>query len=530
MQLRTGLAFLLVTMSFLPISGVLAQQGYEPVRFTVSKFTINGDNPIGDKADKVLAPYIGEQSGLEGLSAAADALEQAIIKEGFSFYRVSLQPQELTSGTVQFQVIKFAIGSINVSGNEFFDQENIEHSLPLLKSGETPNTKTLSRSLKLANNHASKNILLKFKEGESGDTIDADITVKDQNPQIFFVTLDNTGSEDTKEVRTTLGYQHGNLFNKDHSLTATLTVAPEDPDATTQIGFNYHLPMYRHGANLDFLFSDSEINSGTVGSGIAINGKGQVLGFTYTRPLLTDTNFNHQWTAGFQNKSFDNEITVGTTPISSKVISSPLILGYSFNYATQSGAINGGISADGNMGVGGDNTDAAYAAVRTGAEKSWSTVKYNLSYDHVFAKNWLIHGGFMGQSSSDNLISGEQFGVGGSASLRGFEERSVTGDIGNYLTLEVWTPAYFGARYLFFIDNASVETNDTPGASDATSFDLASYGIGARWSWKQQLSVSLDVGVISKGLSPTEGANTGSTDPINLDDDTKAHFNLIYRF
>mgnify|MGYP003978472481 FL=1 len=43
-----------------------------------------------------------------------------------------------------------------------------------------------------------------------------------------------------------------------------------------------------------------------------------------------------------------------------------------------------------------------------------------------------------------------------------------------------------------------------------------------RWSWKQQLSVSLDVGVINEG----GGADTS----INQDGDSKAHFNMVYRF
>ena len=537
MLLRTGYVLLLVALGFMPLTSVSAQETYEPVRFSVSNFLIQGDNPIGEKADKVLAPYIGEQSGLEGLSAAADALEQAIIKAGFSFHRVSLPPQQLTSGTVEFKIVKFEIGVINVTGNQFFDQQNIERSLPLLQSGITPNTKALSRSLKLANNHASKNIQLRFKEGEEGDTIDADITVQDQNPQIFFVTLDNTGSGDTKEFRSTLGYQHGNLFNRDHSLTATLTIAPEDPSATTQFGLNYHMPLYEHGANLDFLLSDSEVNSSTpqvvpvgVSAGnVELNGKGQVFGVTYARPMLTNTSFNHQWSVGFQNKTFDNQISVGA-PIP-KIISAPLILSYGFSNSFKAASISGNLSLNANTGIGSANEDSIYDEIRSGADKSWSSVKYSFSLDRAFAEKWLFHAGLSGQNSSDLLISGEQFGAGGSGSLRGFEERSVTGDSGHQLSFEVWSPAFWGVRYLVFIDQASVEVNETPASNDGATYDLSSYGVGLRWSYKQQLSVSLDVGIINDGLGEDEGVNNNpQTEDVNIDGDTKAHFNLIYRF
>lgn len=492
-----------------------AQTSYEPVRFTVDQFLIKGDNPIGSKASKVLNPFLGEQSGLEGLSAAADALEQAIISAGYSFHRVSLPPQQLTSGSVEFEIVRFAIGNINISGNQFFDRENIERSLPQLSSGSTPNTKELSRSLRLANNHAAKSTVLKFKEGTEPDTIDADITITDQSPQIYFLTVDNTGSEESEEIRTTFGFQHGNLFNKDHAITATLTVSPEDADATTQIGLNYHIPLYAHGANLDFLISNSEINSGVVGQDIAINGKGSMFGATYSRPMLTDTNFNHHWSAGFQNKTFENDIDFGTSTDQSDVVSSPLELGYGFTYSSRNGGFSGGLVYAVNLEAGSNNSDEDYAAVRPGAESAWSAIRYSLAYDHVTESNWLIHAGLSGQQSDDLLISGEQFGVGGSSTLRGFEERSITGDSGHQVSLELWTPPYAGMRFLVFTDNASVEFNE------GESFDVSSAGLGLRWSWKKQLSISLDYGVI------IEGGGVDTT--INQDDD-KAHFNLVYRF
>jgi len=76
----------------------------------------SGDNPLGDRAQELLRPYLGEQSGLEGLSAAADALEQALIEAGYSFHRVSLPPQSLDSGQVELRVVAFALGQIAIEG------------------------------------------------------------------------------------------------------------------------------------------------------------------------------------------------------------------------------------------------------------------------------------------------------------------------------------------------------------------------------------------------------------------------------
>jgi len=135
--------------------GSIAQDTLQQIRFDVERFEVIGDNPIGERASKVLSPYIGEQYGLEGLSAARDALEQAIIEAGFAFHRASLPPQDLLAGTVKFKISRFAIGKIAVEGNQYFDDENITGSVPELQVGETPNTRLLSRSLKIANEHPS---------------------------------------------------------------------------------------------------------------------------------------------------------------------------------------------------------------------------------------------------------------------------------------------------------------------------------------------------------------------------------------
>lgn len=506
----------------------VAQTGFEPVQFTVNSFTVSGDIPIGvSRAQEVLKPFLGEQYGLAGLSAAADALERDLIDNGYSFHRVNLPPQELNAGTIEFEVLKFAVGQVKISGNQYFDQDNILHSLPELREGKTPNTMELSRSLKLANKHASKNLSLKFLEGSAEDTIDAAVTVQDRSSQVVFVSLDNSGPKDDNEWRSTVGYQHGNLFNKDHAITATATFAPEDPSATRQFGVSYHIPMYDHGANLDFLVSDSEIDSGEVADDVSVSGAGSVFGATYSRPMLTDTNFNHQWSVGILSKSFENDLDIAGNKVQSDVLSFPLELGYAFDYTARSSMITGGITFATNIDSGSNNTDEDYAAVRPGAKNDWSALRYRLGYDLFFAQKWMFHAGLSGQYSSDLLISGEQFGVGGSSSMRGFETRSVTGDTGNQLSFEVWSPAFYGVRYLAFVDTARLEFN-SDGANVGEDYDVSSFGVGLRWSWKQQLSISLDYAVINEGVDTDPDTVTG--DPVNQDDDDKAHFNLVYRF
>ena len=503
---------------------LFSQGGWSQVddlSFTVNEFVVSGDNPLGDRALAILKPYAGEQSGLEGLSAAADALEQALIDAGYSFHRVSLPPQPLDSGRVELRVVAFVLGKIDIEGNRFFDRDNILNALPQLQPGAAPNTRLLGRSLDMANEHPARQIQLTFRESDQPDAIDAALSVGDSSPQIYFLNLDNSGASDGEAFRATLGYQHGNLFNRDHALTATLTFAPEDPSSTRQFGLNYHLPLYAHGAFLDFLLSDSEVSGGTVAENVEVSGKGSVFGISYRRPLLSSGRLRHSWRAGLQYKLFNNSVDLSGNSLESDVLSLPLELGYRLDYGFRQFLLGLDLALLKNIESGSHNTPEDYDLARIGAEPDWSALRYRISLERPFGGDWLLRYSMKGQSSSDRLISGEQFGVGGAASLRGFEERSVTADEGWQQSLELWTPARSGLRGLLFVDAASLQNNPLPNTAEPKE-SLSSWGLGLRWSWKRQLSIALDHGIIVDG---------GGSDPeINQDGDSKTHFNLIYRF
>ena len=101
----------------------------------------------------------------------------------------------------------------------------------------------------------------------------------------------------------------------------------------------------------------------------------------------------------------------------------------------------------------------------------------------------------------------------------------MTGDSGYLLNFEVWFPPVtdYDLRFSAFIDIAHTEFNDgdQPG-NDGVDFDLSSAGVGMFWSWKDNLSVSLNYGVIGEG--------GGLDETINDDGDDKLHVSAVYRF
>jgi hemolysin activation/secretion protein len=136
----------------------------------------------------------------------------------------------------------------------------------------------LSRQLLLANEHTAKDVELKIIAGAGPQEVDLVLEVDDRRPWTLFAGLDNTGTEETGELRATVGAQHSNLFERDHSLTATYTTAPEHLSAVKQYGVFYRVPFYRASGVLSAFAVRSDVDSGTVAGSFDVTGRGDFYG------------------------------------------------------------------------------------------------------------------------------------------------------------------------------------------------------------------------------------------------------------
>ena len=493
----------------------IAQQNLE---FTVSSFLIEGDNPISQSDSlKIVQEFTGKQSGFEGLNTAREALEQELARQGFPFYRVTLPPQELLDGAVTFKIVKFRLGKVIVEGNEYFSTQNIRNSVPQLLEDVSPNTQKISRSLSIANGNPAKSISLSFKGSEQSEHIDAVLKVKEQNPQLYYIQLNNSGTEDGAESRVSLGYQHNALWNRDHGLTLSYTTSPEDTAALSQWGLTYRMPMYEHGATLSFLVSDSEIDSGVVADDFEISGSGSVFSVDYKRPLARSGNFSHSINIGIASKSFDNNVSFLGAQIGNDIVTQPLTLGYKGAWLKPTGQWSFSIDTAANISGGSGNEDEDYEKLV--AEADWLAIHYGVNYIHRFSNHSLFNFSLSGQQSSDLLVSGEQFGIGGASSVRGYDERGVAGDEGYDISLEYWLKPLtsYDIRLLVFYDAGTVTINE-PQLGEQRSQSISSSGIGLRYNWKQTISINLDLAVAMDDSGVTQ------------DGDSKAHISVLVRF
>jgi hemolysin activation/secretion protein len=523
MSIRRALSILrimLILLSSLASSALLyAAEELPAVRFTVHEFIIKGENPLSNElAQSIVAPFLGDHEGLEGILEAAAELESAILQAGHSFHRVILPPQTVDQGQIQLEVITFKLAKITTSGNQHFSEKNIIASLPGLKSGTVPDTKELSRELIVANEHPSKQVTIRMKHSTVANSLDAELTVKDQRPWQFFTGLNNIGTDETGEYRVTGGYQHTNLLGRDDSFTLSYTTSPGHFSDVKQYGANYRFPLYALSGSLSFYYSKSDVDSGTIEQVFDVSGAGKFSGGSYTHTFRNRNNYRHRLSLGIDDKSFENNIDFQGVPLGVNVRSRPLTLTYSGEWRMERASVNFQMNYVRNLNGGNRNNGATYAAARLGASQTWEALRFLSSGNVSLPKGWLLKGIFSGQYTNEPLISGEQFGLGGANSVRGFEERAVTGDRGVRFSLEAWTPPLkYNVRLLGFLDAGYTKTVDVPiGQIDDDT--IASIGLGLRWQWNGKLSVNIDYG---HEVNAASVANAGGV---------KSHLSVFYRF
>ena len=491
------------------------------VTFTVKTFKVDGDNPLpADVTQEALSLYLGEHGGLDGLLAAADALEKQLRVAGYSFHRVSLPGQTLADGVVLLRVIEFKVANIEISGNEFFSPENLLRSLPELRTGTAPNTDRLGRSVALANEHPAKRIDLTFSESKQESSVNAKLKVKDERVWNVFSSLDNTGTAATGNYRLSLGAQHTNLFDRDHVLTMSYSTSPGHFDDVKQLGINYQIPFYSLASKLTLTFSDSDVNSGQVADFFTVSGAGRVYAARLVHKFLRRGKYDHSLTIGAEDKLFVNNIDFLGAPIGVDVRSTPASVTYNGLLQSTRSRFDFRVSFARNLGLRSNNDSATYAASRSGANANWQALRYKFNGDYYLDGGWVLRGRIDGQWANEPLIAGEQFGIGGARSVRGFAERDVTGDRGFSLGGELWSPPVAklnNLRVVGFIEGGQA-TVERPAAGQLESVSIASGGLGIRFQFKKYLSGALDVAhVINDGGTEADGA-------------TNAHFSLFARY
>lgn len=541
---RLGLATIMLTCIGMAPSLSQAVETYTTPtspRFDIVRFQIEGNTLIpASELDAIVEPYTGKSKDFGDVQSAMQALQQAYQQLGFQAVRVILPEQALENGVIRVNVIQQKIAKVEVLNNHFFDDVNILNTVPALQVGQPPNARAVASNLRVANENPAKYASVHFKTNEQNpDGIDATVRVIDEKPQKYFLTLDNTGNEQTKDVRIGIGYQNYNLFNRDHRFSAQFITTPQSDLGFSEMrifGFGYSIPLYSLGDSMDFLAAYSDVDAGTLLNGaLNITSKGTVLGAHYNWNLDRIGNYQHKLNFGLDYRDYDPEVTLDGFNLTPEVSVLPVSATYSAMWKDLERQVSVSAGVIHNIASVTSHSDADdHASPPWLAEDDFTRHVWGIDFTEQVARTWQLHLSANGQFASDHLHPGEQFGLGGMDSVRGWHERAFTGDKGYRASAEVVSPNFGGElasslslKALAFYDFGHISNmNNVFGDSVGNSLTIGSVGAGLRFGYGKHLLGRLDAAVVVDG-DVTDSPSASYTQSRD-DGDSFIHFSMAW--
>ena len=424
-----------------------------------------------------------------------------IRQSDFPLVDIAIPEQNIRDGTLRLVVTLGKLRAFKATGNYWFSESMLQTRLGIIK-GDIIRLSELERSIAWANNtNPFRQVKVHLDPVPNTGEFDVILGVEEQLPLRFVAGYDNTGNEILGIDRYSAALTYGNLFGRDQQLTYQF-ITTREPKVFKAHSVVYQAPLsWRHIVQA----SASVVNVATtfLDGFFTQKGKSVSADFKYIIPFkLTRWQGELSANAGFRET--DNNLEFSGTPVIGAVTDSFI--------ATLSAA---GIRDDSrgkwiiNASVTGSpgklnsrSGTRIYQENRLGSNPVFAHGNLLLQRSTLLANNLVSNLRFVGQLASGNLLSSEQFSVGGASTVRGYKERILSGDHGYMASHELQRrigglsmgkrlPKLEAAGALFWDYGRTIYK--VPLGGQLKSAYLSSCGVGLRVGMGNRLSASVDV-------------------------------------
>lgn len=500
------------------------QTNAEPV-FDVYEYVIEGNTLLpADLVERTVTPYMGPERRFADVEKARAALEKAYQDAGYLSVLVSLPNQQVDKGEVRLEVVEAPLEKVTVTGSQYHLPSRIQSAVPALKKGEPPHFPSVQRQLADVQS-AQLQVTPLVNASEDGQGIEVDLKVKDEAPYFGSIQYTNAQAYNTTRGRITASAGVNNLFQRGHTLGLSWQYAPNRPKDSNTLSMLYGVPLT---ARDDLMLSATNSNSDTLtrvsGSGPASTlTKGTFYGLRWTHRLdALNWPVRHSVFASVDYKhnrdfnTFKDGQIVQRPPTRYPLFGA----GYSFTH-NGAGDVVTTLNASARLSshaFAGRKVDCdglqleQFDCKRAGSSADFAAVQIAVGHARPVLGDWRLNVSADMQLATGALPSGEQYSLGGNATVRGYYDYEQSGDEGWSARVELVSPVWLkvgGIRStaLLFVDRGFVHIIDAQ-LTQLPRVHLGSHGLGLRFFGDQGLQIGLDLArVVFDTQRPTDNGS-----------------------
>lgn len=490
-----------------------AAQKAEP-HFDILEFVIDGNTVLPSIAlEEAVYPFLGEDRVAADVDRARDAVERVYRERGYQTVQVSIPKQGVENKIIHLQVVENPVGRLRVVDSKYHTPSEIKQIAPSLTEGAVPNLTDVQKDIVALNQQADMKVTPRLKAGQAPGTVDVDLEVEDTLPLHGSIEINNQHNQQTSALRTSATVSYDNLWQMGHSASFTYQVAPQNRSDAEVFSGSY-LARIPHS---DWSFLAYAVKSNSAVAALAttdVIGKGTIFGARGIVNLPGSDTFFQSLTLGIDRKDLSQNVITSGVPSDAPVLYYPMSVAYAPVWHDDDVSTQANLSLNFALpGIGSDSRK--FDVQRFDALRQYFYAKAVLERTQPLLWGTQIHVRLEGQVSNGALLSSEQMSSGGANSVRGYLEAERLGDNGLQSTVELRSPLLDAYSYSLlkdwriaaFYDSAALWLN-SPLPEERDNFDLASAGIGTRFSM-------LDVvnGAVDLAFPIVDGASTRAGHP-----------------
>jgi len=493
------------------------------VRVFAKEINITGNTVVKTSyLDEIKQNYLNQELGLEELSNLIQEIRVLYRAKGYFLVKPYLPPQEITSGTIQINLLEGKLGKLEIQGNEHYPEKFIRRYLKLTNRG-VMNYNRLLTSLALLNENPGMNARAVFRTGSEPGTADLVIMIKDYGKLLAFsFDYNNFGSRFVSRYR--FGHQGkiNNVFLPGDEI--RLRGALGTPMENLRFGkIDYTIPINGYGTRIGMSATGTRYEASREFAQFGTKGSAYVYSVDMEQPILRTRTLNFDFRFGMDYKQIRNQQQPSfLNKDYLRTIREEFVLDWLDPWKGRTYFVFGMVTG---VDIFSASPQNSQTISNPGAGGIFHKFNFGLSRVQKLPYQMLLFTRGAAQFTQHTLPSSEQISMGGAETVRGYPQSDYLADEGYVMNIELFFPppvvggwkVPFFDRYLdemvqfigFFDHGTGLQNNPSPGEQGTRS--LASVGAGVRIDVPYiDTSVRLDWGfpVIS---SPEPGDDTHST-------------------